>query len=107
MPNIPHLGLPLRYVGYPPSPVMVEQDSIEDVAACVQAILLTRPGQRIGLSDFGVEDQAFLQGGADFAEIKKRVALYEPRVGLNFESEWDFQEFVQKVKAIIKGATVG
>jgi phage baseplate assembly protein W len=105
--NIPHFDLPFRYTGYPPKPAMVEQDSVDDVAVCVQAILLTEPGQRLGMPDFGVDDQSFRQGGASVDELKRAVMKYEPRVGLDFEKEWDFAVFAELVKVIIKGANVG
>ncbi len=58
---------------------MVEQDSDDDVASCMATILLYPLGGHPSDPNFGVADQAFLQGGANLAEIKAAIVQSEPR----------------------------
>lgn len=56
-----------------------EQDSDEDVDACVYAILATPLGHLTHLPEFGTPDQAFRQGGADLDELERCVEQWEDR----------------------------
>lgn len=57
----------------------VAQDSTAEIVQCVYAILATEQGSRIDEPEFGVRDQAFRQGGADFEEMREAIARWEPR----------------------------
>lgn len=75
--GIPHLALPFRVVGG--QAIVNEQDTIDDVAACVEAVLRYPQGSRVEKPGFGLPDQTFAQGGADPAAVAATVARWEPR----------------------------
>lgn len=56
-----------------------EQGTIEDVVSGVRSVLLTEPGERELLPDFGLRDPSFTIQGASAADIAEAVALWEPR----------------------------
>lgn len=58
----------------------VEQDSPEEVEACVLGILRTPLGWRTDLPEFGCPDPAHEQGGPSLVEIERSVALWEDRI---------------------------
>jgi phage baseplate assembly protein W len=63
----------------------VEQDSQEEIEACVENVLLTPLGSRNWQPEYGISDQTFNErdattgGGADLHEIQNAISLYEPR----------------------------
>jgi phage baseplate assembly protein W len=81
--KVPHLALPLRLDGS--SFAEVEQDTTDDIAACVEAIVLTRPGDRDEIPDFGTTDAAFGQVDAEGRPVDAELLVdqieeWEPRV---------------------------
>lgn len=56
-----------------------EQGSIEDVTACVEAVLRTRPGDREMLPDFGTPEPLFANIPIDTDSIREAVTTWEPR----------------------------
>jgi phage baseplate assembly protein W len=83
--EIPHFALPLRYANG--APVVNEQDSIDDIAACVEAVLRHPRGHRPEQPDFGVTDATFAQGGADLDVLRAEVAEWEDRAEILFERD--------------------
>jgi hypothetical protein len=83
---VPHIAVPLRKITRADRSgqglALHEQDSPEEVTACVFAVLNTRTGHRIDLPEFGTPGQAFRRGGADLAALERNVALWEPRADL-------------------------
>lgn len=77
MVDIPHLALPVRFVGG--AAVTVEQDSTDEIAQCVETILRYRPGQRPELPDFGVADPTFQMAPIDLDRARAAVLEWEPR----------------------------
>lgn len=74
----PQFAFPLRLDG--DSFAVVEQDSADDVRACVEVIVRYPQGLRLELPDFGTPDQTFKQGAEiDTAVILAAVARWEPR----------------------------
>lgn len=73
MADTPHFTFPFEFGVYN------EQDSIEDVTACVAAILSCPVGFRVEEPTFGISDQAFRQNGADLSELRGAVTRWEPR----------------------------
>jgi phage baseplate assembly protein W len=59
-----------------------EQDSRDEISACVFAVLNTPLGHRTDLPEFGRPGQAHKRGGADLAGLERAVALWEPRADL-------------------------
>lgn len=77
MADIPHFALPFRFENG--RAVVNEQDSVEDVAACVEAVLRTRPGERDDLPTFGVPDPTFSQAPLSTDALVRQVQAWEPR----------------------------
>ena len=77
----------------------VDQDSKDEIAQCVYAILATEPGTRTELPEFGFASQLFRQGGVDLEELRQAVEEWEPRAQILTESE--FEGLVQRVKVTI------
>lgn len=73
MADIPHLSFPYEFGSYN------EQDTIDDITACVAAILSCPQGFRQEEPTFGISDQAFRQSGANLPELRSAVARWEPR----------------------------
>lgn len=85
--EIPHLALPLRYVGG--RPVVNEQDSLDDVADCVEAALRTRPGQRLHHAVYGTPDLVFVTQPLDVDDLVAHVTAFEPRAHIVAETAPD------------------
>lgn len=87
MPVIPKLKVPLQMgtLGL----ATVEQDSPEEVAACVYAIVTTERGSRLENPDYGCEalefDQMPLTDGLD--EVLTQIGKYEPRARVRTAQE--------------------
>lgn len=95
--GVPKLRVPFSMgVGSKMRAQVVEQDSIDEVAACVYAVLATKRGERDEEPSFGIEDQAFRQGGADLDEIHSAVESWEPRADILTEAQFD--QLVQYVE---------
>ncbi len=90
MADIPHFSLPFRLVfdnmGSLHAAVN-EQDSIDDVADCVEAIAICPLGFRPELPDFGLRDQTFSQGGISTEEIQIAISQWEPRADFLIEED--------------------
>lgn len=84
-PAIPKLRIPLRLENGRLG--IVEQDSPENVAAAVYAILSYERGSRIEDSEFGVEDPSFAQLPFDNREWLEQIARYEPRAAIQTQEE--------------------
>lgn len=94
-PLIPKLRVPLRIENGRLG--ICEQDSQENVAACVYAILAYERGSRIEDPNFGVEDPTFDQLPLDTAEWIEQVGAYEPRAEVRTSQE--FTELLASVLA--------
>jgi phage baseplate assembly protein W len=70
-----------------PECATVPEDSQDEIAQCVRAILATEVGQRVELPAFGMRDPAFV--GADPIEIRAAIEQWEPRADGLGEVEWD------------------
>lgn len=84
-PAIPKLRVPLRLENGRLG--ICEQDSQENVAACVYAILAYERGSRIENPDFGVEDPTFSDLPFDTREWLEQIARYEPRAEVQTSQE--------------------
>lgn len=90
MVEVPHFALPFRFETDPTGEAHAavnEQDSPDDIADCVQAILMCPLGFRLELPDFGVRDQTFGSPGANLDDIQAAISLYEPRADVLIESD--------------------
>jgi hypothetical protein len=64
------------------APVVVEQDSLEDVINCVSAALRTDKGSRVDMPTFGVPDPTFQVLPMDTNEIIAEVTSHEDRAAI-------------------------
>ena len=101
MASVPHFALPFR-LGANGHAAVVEQDSVEDVAACVEAALSTQPGERDGLPGFGVPEATFEQLPLDLDAITDVLAASEPRARLIAEDAPEaLDEAIRRVRLIV------
>lgn len=78
MADVPHFAFPFAFASSGRA-LVVEQDSPDDVAACVAAICSYRVGDRADAPDFGIEPQDFRTDGANALEIRTGIAAWEDR----------------------------
>lgn len=83
MADIPHLAFPVRF-NAAGSAVVVEQDSAEEIAGCVETIVRTVKGHRLERPEFGIRDLVFEQvkPGAAAQHVERQVLTHEPRAAL-------------------------
>jgi hypothetical protein len=93
--DVPRLKMPLRYVGGRAE--LVEQDSDDEVAQCAEAIVRTPIGHRLDLPDFGIDDQAFRENGADLPGIGGAIERYEPRARTLLDRPGAIEDLVDRI----------
>jgi hypothetical protein len=77
--GVPHFRIPF-HVGPSGAVDVVEQDSVEEVAQCVQVLVNTRIGQRIELLDYGIPDPVFQEEQFGHSAIPlATIEKWEPR----------------------------
>lgn len=84
MTDTPHFAVPFRRGR---SIAAVDQDSDEDLLACVWAICSTEIGSRDEAPEFGVEDLAFQSEETVRTEVIEAVREWEPRVEIAMTTE--------------------
>lgn len=77
MDNVPHLALPLRIVGG--AYATVQQDTDDELAATVAAIVSFPLGSRPERPDFGIADPAMHSRPLNLLDIEQAVQTFEPR----------------------------
>ena len=87
MTEIPHFALPFEYQNG--APVVNEQNSDADVAACVFAVCACEPGQLLDLPEFGLTDLTFEQEPINPIEIINPITRWEPRAPVLVETNPD------------------
>lgn len=75
--GIPHLAVPFALDGRGHART-VEQDTVAEVGQCVAVLLATRPGDRLIVPGFGIDDPTF-DTGVDVDLIVDAVGKWEPR----------------------------
>lgn len=84
-PAIPKFRVPLQLQNG--RLALVEQDSEDNVAACVYAILAYERGSRLEDPNFGVDDPSFETVPVDTDEWLEQIAAYEPRAQVQTTEE--------------------
>lgn len=87
MAETPHFAVPFRAVGG--RFAVNEQDTLDDVADCVEAALLTRVGERAEHPDYGTSDLTFQQRPLNLDALVREVETWEPRAHLLAEERPD------------------
>lgn len=88
MTDPPHFAAPFSFNGAGVANV-VEQDSVEEVAACVYNVVVCIEGQRIDEPDFGIPDPMFANAPVDITAIEDAIAQWEPRADLSLSEHGD------------------
>jgi hypothetical protein len=98
---VPHFDLPFRFSSG--SVAVVEQDTSDDVANCVEAILRTSYGFRTqdNTPDFGINDPLFENIPVNIESIKSTILSQEPRAEIVITEDMD------RLDNMIENITVG
>ncbi len=100
-PTIQHFSLPFRIVAG--TAATSEQDTLEEIRDCVEAILRTPKGSRVELPAFGIPDTTF-SAAADAALIEQAVAEWEPRAAAAAAADnSSLSEFISTVTVAVSG----
>lgn len=84
---------------------VVEQDSVEEVTQCVEAVLRTERYTREDQPEFGISDYTFTTPDVDLDEIDSAIDEWEPRARYDLESEFEEEEWTRRIIARMKGGT--
>jgi hypothetical protein len=93
-PLVPKLRVPLRVENGRLG--ICEQDSQENVAACVYAVLSYERGSRIEDPDFGIDNPSFAQLPLDTDEWFEQIGRFEPRASVT-----TFQEVSELIASVL------
>lgn len=107
MTRLPHFGHPFRFENG--RAVVVEQNSLDDVATCVETIVRYRQGDRIAVPNFGIDDLTFTEGDLDLDAMVQAIERWEERVDVLISEAPDrFDELVRFVRVqVTRGAPDG
>jgi len=98
--DVPHFALPFRFVN--PQAAVTEQDSIEEIADCVYAILVCPQGFRVEQLDFGLPDPTFSLGGPDLEEIRTAIETWDERAAVTLATQPEaYDELIAHVLAFV------
>jgi len=101
MTDVPHFALPFRFST--PQAAVTEQDSLDEIAHCVYAILVCPAGFRVESPLFGLPDQTFAMPAPDLDEIRAAVETWEPRAAALLEERPDLlDELVAHVEVLVQ-----
>jgi len=78
--DVPHFALPFRFAN--PQAAVNEQDSLDEIADAVLAILICPEGFRVELPSFGLPDPTFAMPGPDLDDIREVIETWEPRAAV-------------------------
>lgn len=85
VPAIPHFGFPFAFQQHPDGTIQAattEQDSLQEIFDCAQAIVACPIGFRDDLPTFGVPYPEFHQTPLDSGPIRRAIGMWEPRAEL-------------------------
>jgi phage baseplate assembly protein W len=100
MTDVPHFSLPFRFAT--PQAAVTEQDSLDEIADCVTAILLCPVGYRVEEPRFGIDDPTFQQQPLDTDAIREAVETWEERAAVTFSQNPDMlDELIADVEALL------
>jgi hypothetical protein len=85
--GVPHFDLPFRLGSV--GAICVEQDTIDDIANCVTAIVSTHLGWRAEVPTFGIPDVTMRRQPLGSEDISNWIANQEPRALLVVEENPD------------------
>jgi hypothetical protein len=86
---VPHVAIPFRFISGRDGIDVNEQDSLDDVYDCVQAIVRYTVRFRPELPTFGIDDQTFRETEIDLQLIQDQVVLWETRADVLYSQAPD------------------
>lgn len=93
LPNQPHFRYPFKFgSGLSKHALVNEQDSEDDIIACVLAIVKTPRGFRDDIPDFGITEQIFKELPLRAAEIQAALEEWEERAAYKVTTDNDFSK---------------
>jgi hypothetical protein len=93
----PKLAFPFELSATGVRAKVVEQNSDEEVSACLEVLLRTVVGTREEVPDYGIPDQAFRENGASRAQILAAIHLWEQRARVDM-TEGQIEDLIQRVQ---------
>jgi phage baseplate assembly protein W len=103
MTDLPHFSLPFRFA--PSQAAVNEQDSIDEIADCVLAILMCPLGFRVELPTFGLADPTFT-GPVDTTAIQRTIDQWEPRAHFALSARPDrLDELITRAQVTVQVRT--
>lgn len=95
-PTNPHFAFP--FIMQAANAAVVEQDSPDEVFACVRAAVGTPRGLRVDLPQFGMPDQVFRQKEVNIGEMRQALEQFEPRAQYAIDAQPDvFDALISRV----------
>lgn len=85
MTDTPHFDYPFRLKGS--SFAEVEQDTMDDLVACIEAALLTPQGFRDEIPSFGITETTFQTQPIRSQQMMDEIVQHEPRANLLMDQE--------------------
>lgn len=105
MTSVPHFDLPFRFVGN--TVATAEQDTLEDITNCVEAVLRTPQGARVDAVGFGRPDPTFELQPIPLQPLIQVLLDQEPRASvLMTQSPDQFSSIVANVVAQVSAQEV-
>lgn len=103
MADAPHFAFPMtRAAGG--AVATVEQDTIDDVEACVLAVVYVHTGEVDGSPDLGHPDWTFMQQPIGRNEIAAQIVASEPRAELLVSEAPDrFDALLDRIEILVAG----
>jgi hypothetical protein len=99
--DVPHFSLPFRFAT--PTAAVTEQDSLDEIADCVYAILVCPAGFRVESPLFGLPDPTFAMPAPDLDEIRNAIETWEPRAAAALAERPDLlDELVAHVEVLVQ-----
>jgi|SRR5215831_5442769 len=87
MADVPHFSLPFRFAN--PQAAVNEQDSLDEIADCVYAILVCPAGYRVELPLFGLQDPTFAMPAPDLDVMRDTIETWEERAAVLLDEHPD------------------
>jgi phage baseplate assembly protein W len=105
--DVPHFSIPFHFHdhGGGVKPHVVEQDTIDEIFGCVEAVVRTELGTRIDEPEFGVASQEFIHRQPDLDAFITAVSRWEPRASVSAEEDRSaIEDFVMEVHLQVSGS---
>lgn len=104
----PHFAFPFSFGGISGGAVVNEQDTIDEIVACVQVLIAYPIGSREDEPTFGIPDLVFHQRSEmTMTLLQQALERGEPRAEAIVSEEMDWDEFVQHLQVAVTGGGEG